>query len=94
MKSKNNFFLCSRQLTVIVVGLDNSGKTSMSRALVGGIFFFISSHLLFYRLFFLISTIFSSQETFTDTVPTIGFSKFVTKQKGITINIYDLGYVC
>nr|CAH0103537.1 unnamed protein product [Daphnia galeata] len=60
----NNIGL-KRQLTIIVVGLDNSGKTSMSRALVG--------------------------ETFTDTVPTIGFSKFVTKQKGITINIYDLG---
>lgn len=30
-------------------------------------------------------------ETVTDTVPTVGFSKFVTKQKGITITIYDLG---
>ncbi|KAK4005429.1 ADP-ribosylation factor-like protein 13B isoform X1 [Daphnia magna] len=60
----NNIGL-KRQLTILVVGLDNSGKTSMSRALVG--------------------------ETLTDTVPTIGFSKFVTKQKGITINIYDLG---
>lgn len=30
-------------------------------------------------------------ETFTDTVPTIGFSKFVTKHKGMSINIFDLG---
>lgn len=33
----------------------------------------------------------SLTETFTDTVPTIGFSKLVTKHKGMIINIYDLG---
>ena len=30
-----------RQLTIIVVGLDNSGKTCTSRALVGGIVFIL-----------------------------------------------------
>jgi len=54
-----------RQLTVLVVGLDNAGKTCASRAIVG--------------------------ETFVNVTPTIGFSKLVTKHRGIVINIYDLG---
>jgi hypothetical protein len=73
-----------------VVGLDNSGKTSMSRALVGGKFSFFFDNY-FFKCCCVTFKFFSSEETFTDTVPTIGFSKFVTKQKGITINIYDLG---
>jgi len=66
----NNVSLCDsiglkRQLTVVVLGLDNAGKTSTSRALVG--------------------------DTFMNVTPTIGFSKLVTKHRGITINLYDLG---
>ena len=30
-------------------------------------------------------------ETFADVTPTVGFSKFVTKHHGMTVNIYDLG---
>jgi len=66
----NSVSLCDniglkRQLTVLVVGLDNAGKTCIGRAIVG--------------------------ETFVNVTPTIGFSKLVTKHRGITINIYDLG---
>ncbi len=30
-------------------------------------------------------------ETFADVTPTVGFSKFVTRHRGISVNIYDLG---
>lgn len=30
-------------------------------------------------------------ETFADVTPTVGFSKFITKHRGVTVNIYDLG---
>ena len=42
-------------------------------------------------IYFRIIKLFAFLETLSDAVPTIGFSKFITKYKGIVINIYDLG---
>lgn len=83
-----------RKVTLVMVGLDNAGKTATVRGIQGGKVF----TQLCYRFFMLFvihghlySVYISVIESPLDVAPTVGFSKVDLKQGKFEVTIFDLG---
>lgn len=77
------------EVVILVIGLDNSGKTTLTHTINGGMYFYIQN-IIFFRVFEIIECTCVDLDPFI--VPTVGFSAPIRKRiSGLDAVFYDLG---